>query len=246
MLVHSHQPMQAVVHHAPGAYPRGMSDRVFARQFHAAEGAEAWRVLPDGACAFFRTDSFATSIRFVNAISAHVGEGDAPHVDIRRDGVTLLLRAFKDAGYGLLQADLDLARAISTTAREMGLEAEPRAVQGLLIIPGASERSGIMPFWQSVLGYEPRPDSPDEDLVDPHDRLAPLWFEEMDELRSDGAGSVHLVVWVPWDEAEARIAAGLAAGGRLVRYNAEELFWTLADPAGNEVDIGTAPAPDPA
>lgn len=221
-----------------------MSDRVFARQFHAAEGAEAWRVLPEGAYAFYRTDSFATSARFVDAISGLVREGDEPHVDIRRDGVTLLLRAFKAEGFGLVQADLDFARAISTTARDMGLTTDPTAVQGLSIIPGATDRRGIMPFWQAVLTYQPRPDSPDEDLVDPHDRLAPFWFEQMDELRSDGAGTIHLVVWVPWDGADARVEAALAAGGRLVRHNAEELFWTLADPAGNEVDIATAPAPD--
>ena len=223
-----------------------MTERIFARQFHAADGADAWRILPEGACAFFRTDSFAVSIQLVNAVSSHVGEADPPHIDIRRDGVTFLLRAFKDAGYGLLQADLDLARAISTTAREMGLEPDPTAVQGLLVIPGATDRSGIMPFWQAVLGYEGRPDNPGEDLVDPHDRLTPFWFEEMDELRADGAGSIHVVVWVPWDQAEGRVAAGLAAGGSLVRHNVEELFWTLSDPAGNEVDIATAPAPDPA
>ena len=203
-------------------------------------------MLPEGAYAFFRSDSFAAAARFVEAISPRVREGDEPHVDIRGDGVTVLLRSFKKAGYGLVQADLDLARAISTIAREMGLTADAAAIQSLSIIPGATDRRGIMPFWQAVLAYDPRPDSPDEDLVDPHERLAPFWFEEMDELRSDGVGTVHLVVWVPWDKAEARVAAGLAAGGRMVRHNTEELFWTLADPAGNEVDIATSSAPDPA
>ena len=114
------------------------------------------------------------------------------------------------------------------------------------MIPGALDRRTIMPFWQAVLGYRPRPDSPDEDLVDPRGRLAPFWFEEMDELRADGAGTIHFVVWVPWDEAEARVAAGVAAGGRIVRRNDEENFWTLADPAGNEVDVATTSAPEPA
>ncbi len=223
-----------------------MSDRIFAREFHAAQGAEAWRVLPEGASAFYRSDSFDSSVRFVNAMGPLARGGDAPHIDIRGDGVTVLLRAFKEAGYGLVQADLDLARAISTIAREIGLTADPAAVQSISIIPGATDRHGIMPFWQAVLGYVPRADSPDEDLVDKHERLAPLWFEEMDELRSDGSGSIHMVVWVPWDEAEARVAAGVAAGGRIVRHNADELFWTLADPAGNEVDIATSSAPDPA
>lgn len=216
-----------------------------ARQFQAAAGAEAWRVLPEGASAFFETDDFATSLRLVERIGAVVVPGHEPHIDIRGDGVTVLLRAFKPDGYGLFQPDLDMALAISRAAAELDLVATPSAVQGLSVIPGATDRSAIMPFWEAVLAYEPRPDSPDEDLVDPHDRLAPFWFEEMDELRPDGKGSVHLVVWVPWDQADARVAAALAAGGSLVRHNTEELFWTVADPAGNEVDIATAPAPDP-
>lgn len=218
-------------------------DRIFSHQFHAAEGAEAWRVLPEGAYASFRSESFAASARFVETISGLVGEDDAPHVDIRSDGVTLLIRAFKDEQFGLVQRDLDLARSIASTADEMGLTAEPSAIQSLSIIPGATNRQAIMPFWQGVLGYVPRPDSPDEDLVDSHDRGAPFWFEEMEELRADGAGTIHLVVWVPWDVAAWRVDAGIAAGGRLVRHVVEEGFWTLADPAGNEVDIATTSAP---
>ena len=210
-----------------------VGERVFARQFHAAEGADAWRILPEGASAFFQCDSFASAVRFVDALAPLVQEDDAPYVDIRADGVTLLLRAFKAGGYGLMDEDLALARSISAIAAEMGLVPDPTAVQGLLVIPGATDRRTIMPFWQAVLAYQPRPDSPDEDLVDPHDRMAPFWFEEMDELRPDGKGSVHAVVWVPWDQAEARLAAGLAAGGTLVRHNVEERFWTVADPAGN-------------
>jgi 4a-hydroxytetrahydrobiopterin dehydratase len=223
-----------------------MTDRILSRQFHAAEGVEAWRVLPDGAYAFFRTDSFSMSARFVEAINGIVREGNEPYIDIRGDCVTVLIRAFKGRDFGLVQSDLDLARAISTAAREVGLTAEPAAIQSLSIIPGAIDRRGIMPFWQGVLGYDRRPDSPDEDLIDPHGRLAPFWFEEMEELRTDGAGTIHLVVWVPCDEAESRVAAGLAAGGRIVRHNVEESFWTLADPAGNEVDVATTSAPNEA
>ncbi len=220
-----------------------MMDRIFSREFHASEGAEAWRVLPEGAYAFFRTGSFAASAQFVEAISLLVHEGDAPHVDIRGDGVTVLLRAFKGEHFGLVQRDLDLARRIAATANDMGLTADPSGIQSLSIIPGATERRAIMPFWQRVLAYVPRPDSPDEDLVDSYERGAPIWFEEMEELRADGAGTIHVVVWVPWDIAESRVEAGLAAGGRLVRHDVEEGFWTLADPAGNEVDIATTVAP---
>ncbi len=214
------------------------------RQFHAADGAEDWRVFPEGAYAFFRTGTFAMSVRLVEVIGRLAPGGGEPDVDIRGDGVTVLLRAFKPEAYGLTQADLELARAISTAAAGLGLTAEPTEIQSLSIIPGSRDRRAILPFWRAVLAYDPRPDSPDEDLVDRHGRGAPFWFENMDELRSDGSGTVHLVVWVPWDEAESRVAAGVAAGGRMIRHDVEEGFWTLADPAGNEVDIATTTPPE--
>ena len=52
----------------------------------------------------------------------------------------------------------------SSPVNEMELSADPAAIQGLSVIPGATDRREIMPFWQAVLGYERRPDSPDEDL----------------------------------------------------------------------------------
>ena len=221
-----------------------MGERISARQFHEADGAGDWRLFPEGAYAFFRSQSFAGSVRLVEAIGRLAPGGGEPDIDIRGDGVTVLLRAFKREAYGLTQADLKLAPAISTAAAGLGLTAEPTEIQSLSIIPGSMDRRAILPFWRAVLAYDPRADSPDEDLVDRHDRGAPFWFENMDELRSDGSGTVHLVVWVPWDEAESRVAAGVAAGGRMIRHNVEESFWTLADPAGNEVDIAMTTPPE--
>jgi 4a-hydroxytetrahydrobiopterin dehydratase len=220
-----------------------VSERINSRQFYAADSAGDWRLFPEGAYAFFRAPSFAASVRLVEAIGRLAPGGGEPDVDIRGDGVTVLLRAFKREAYGLTQADLKLAPAISTAAADLGLTAEPTEIQSLLIIPGSTDRRAILPFWRAVLAYDPRSDSPDEDLVDRHDRGAPFWFENMDELRSDGSGTVHLVVWLPWDVAESRVAAGVAAGGRMIRHNVEERFWTLADPAGNEVDIATTTRP---
>jgi hypothetical protein len=73
-------------------------NRIFSAQFHAAEGAEAWRVLPEGAYAFYRTDSFARSARFVEAISRLRPEGRGPAIDIRVDGVTVLIGALRPRG----------------------------------------------------------------------------------------------------------------------------------------------------
>ena len=83
-----------------------LTDRVYASQFHATPGAEAWRVLPEGACAAFRTDSFAASIRFVDAIATQATDTLAPNLDVRPDGVTVLLRSFKESGYGMTTDEL--------------------------------------------------------------------------------------------------------------------------------------------
>ena len=83
-----------------------------------------------------------------------------------------------------------------------------------------------MPFWRAALGYEPRRDSPAEDLVDPHGRGPGFWFERMNEPRADGGGAIHVAVWVPHEHAEARIAAALAAGGRMVRDEFARSWWT--------------------
>ena len=101
-----------------------------------------------------------------------------------------------------------------------------------------------MPFWRAVLGYQPRDDSPDEDLVDPHMRGPSFWFEPMDEPRADGGGATHIGVWVPPEQAEARVAAALAAGGKMVRDRFAPSWWTLADAAGNEADVSTTQGRD--
>jgi len=210
------------------------------RAFWEAEGVEDWRVLSDGACAFFRAESFAASAEFVRAIAEATDDaGHPPDVDIRSGGVTVRLITVSADHYGMSERDVDLARKISEVARGRGVSADPSAVQSLLVIPGAPVTADVMPFWRAVLGYEPRPDSPDEDLIDPLDRGPAFWFEAMNEPRRDGGGAIHVAIWVPYEQAEARVAAGLAAGGRLVRDDFAPAWWTLTDSAGNEADIAT-------
>jgi 4a-hydroxytetrahydrobiopterin dehydratase len=217
-----------------------MTDRLSPRQFRESVGVEEWRVLGDGACAYFRTGSFAAGARLVQAIGELPGVDDhPPDVDVRPDGLTVRLITITDDYYGMSRRDVELARQISAVARELGLAADPAAVQSLLVIPGATVTAAIMPFWQAVLGYAPRPDSPAEDLVDPRRRAPAFWFEQMEQPRPDGGGAIHVAIWVPYEQAAARIAAALAAGGRLVRDDFAPAWWTLADAAGNEADIAT-------
>jgi 4a-hydroxytetrahydrobiopterin dehydratase len=222
-----------------------MEDGIRVRDFHAAEGTGDWRVVSDGACAVFRTASFAESARLVAAIAELPGvESHPPAVDVRAGAVTVRLLTRASDWWGVSQRDLEAARRISAVAADLGLRADPAAVQSLLVIPGAPDPAAILPFWEAVLGYERRPDSPEEDLVDPQDRGVPFWFEAMDEPRPGGLGAIHVAVWLPFEEAEARVAAALAAGGRLVRDSQAPAWWTLADAAGNEVDIATAETRD--
>jgi 4a-hydroxytetrahydrobiopterin dehydratase len=216
-----------------------MSDEFSIKDFVAADGVENWRVISDGACAFYATESFAASTAFVDAIGRIDGIGDhPPSVDVRHDGVTVRFLTTSPEGFGLSARDLELARAVENVATERGLTADPTAIQSLLVIPGAPDRAAIMPFWRAVLNYAPRIDSPDEDLVDPHGRDASLWFEDMDEPRG-GGGAIHVAVWVPPEQAQARLDAALAAGGRIVFDASAPSWWTLEDPAGNQVDIAT-------
>ena len=155
-------------------------------------------MLGEGAHAFYRTGSFAESARFVDVIAGLPGLDDQqPDIDIRRDGVTVRLITGTDDYRGMTQGDLAMARRISGVAREMGIPADPTAVQTLLVVPGAPAGVEVVPFWQALLGYERRADSPDDDLVDPLDRNVPFWFEMMDEPRADGGGAIHVAVWVP-------------------------------------------------
>jgi 4a-hydroxytetrahydrobiopterin dehydratase len=95
-----------------------------------------------------------------------------------------------------------------------------------------------VPFWRALLGYQDRANS-QEDLIDPHRRGAPFYFQQMDAPRPQ-RNRVHVDVWVPYDQADARIAAALAAGGRLVNDADAPSNWALADPEGNEACVGVA------
>jgi 4a-hydroxytetrahydrobiopterin dehydratase len=221
------------------------TDPISLHDFREADGTADWPVVAEGACAFFPTESFDTAARLVRAISELPGvDAHRRDVDIRHDGVTVRLVTINKDYYGMSTRDVELARQISAVARELGLSADPSVVHSLLVIPGAPVRADVMPFWQAVLGYEPRGDSPDEDLVDPHGRGAQFWFEQMDEPRPDGGGAIHVAVWTPYEQAEARIASALAAGERLVRDNFAPAWWTLADAAGNEADVATTMSRD--
>ncbi|AXI77106.1 VOC family protein [Peterkaempfera bronchialis] len=222
-------------------------ERIRPQQFHETAGLEDWRVLGEGACAYFRTGSFAVGARLVQEISGLTGLGDRhPDIDLRPEGVTVRLITITADYYGLSERDAELARRISAVAHKLDLPADPSAVQTVQVTIDALVGPEVVPFWRALLGYQDRANSP-EDLIDPHRRGAPFYFQQMDAPRPQ-RNRVHVDVWVPYDQAEARIAAAVAAGGRLVTDAHAPSHWVLADPEGNEACVGaagwTGPAPE--
>lgn len=217
------------------------NDYFSTKAFREAEGTHDWPVLSDGATTFFPTDSLATSARLVQAIAGLPGvEEHPPILDIRAGGVTVRLLTVEREWWGMSQRDVEMARRISAAAAEIGLSAQPGDVQSVdPIVIGAVDIKRVMPFWQALMGYKPREDSPDEDLIDPRGRGPGIWFEQVEEPPS-GRNRMHVAVWVPYEQAEARVAAAIAAGGRVIYDKHAPAWWTLVDPEGNEADISTS------
>lgn len=208
--------------------------RLTPKQFFETEGVDDWRVLFTGALAHFRTGSFSAGTALAAAIAELADAADHhPDVDVRYGGITVRLISH-DVG-GLTERDVDLARQISALARERGAEADPTAVQDVQVAVDALVHADVIPFWKAVLGYD---DRGDEDLADPHGRNAPFWFQQMDAERPQ-RNRIHIDVAVPHEVAEGRVAAAVAAGGRIVNDAGAPEWWTLADPEGNEVDVAT-------
>src|SRR5580692_7913099 len=211
-----------------------MTEQITAGQFHEAAGVDDWRVVFAGACACFLTGTFAVGIGLVNAIGRLADAANHhPDVDLRYATVTVRLTTHEVGG--LSERDVALARQISAAAADMGVTADPSAVQTVQVAIDALVAAEVQPFWRAVLGY--RPDGP-EDLVDPRGSGPSLWFQQMDAPRPERS-RMHIDISVPHDQAQLRVAAALAAGGRLVSDEHAPQWWVLADAEGNEACIAT-------
>lgn len=211
-----------------------MATFITAKQFHEAEGIDDWRVLWSVAFALYRTGDFATGIRLVEEIGQLAeAAGHSPDLNLRT-GV-LEVRLVTKERWSLTDADLDLARRISTAAQALGVRADPSATRTWEFAIDAFDVDKVRAFWCAVLGYELAGDS---DIADPDGLYPPVYVQKMEVMR-EGRNRIHIDVGVPHDQAEARVAAALAAGGRLVTDRFAPMWWTLADPEGNEVDLAT-------
>jgi len=209
-----------------------MDEPIAPSRFHP----HGWHMIRDDAAStYFATGSFRKGAELVAAIGEVTATADGePDIDLRPDGVTVRLGTH---GPPPTEEDLVLAERISAAANDLGVPVDLEGLQRVQFTIDALAIAEVLPFWQAVLGYEK---AGDDGLFDRHHVGPPIWFQQMDAPRPQ-RNRIHVDVYVAEDEAQGRIEAGLAAGGRVV-YERPPYWWTLADPEGNEVDI--APWPD--
>ncbi|WP_410812173.1 VOC family protein [Micromonospora sp. 067-2] len=204
-----------------------MTVQITARQFHAAEGVEDWRSLYHVVSARFPTESLDEGIALVDAIGRLADEAEQQFltIDLRGAGVMV----------SLSRRDIGLARRISAAAKALDIPADPTAVQVINVTLDARVSADVLPFWRALLGYH---QIGDDYLFDPSRRGPGFGLQQMEATRPH-RNRIHLDVAVPHDQAEARIAAALAAGGHVVSDAHAPMWWVLADAEGNEVCVAT-------
>jgi 4a-hydroxytetrahydrobiopterin dehydratase len=209
-----------------------MTDSISPADFSTAHGVEDWRALYWGAKAYFRTGDFATGAVFVAEIARHAAElKHDPLVDLRDDNVAVQVVT---PGVGISDLDLELARRVSLTAAELGIAADPSAVQQLEIAIDAAEPGEIVDFWRAALGYVHVGETV---LVEPNLIGPSLGIQHKDYVAP--RNRIHVDVSVPHDQAQQRVDAIIASGGRLLSDRQAPAYWSLIDAEGNVIDIAT-------
>jgi 4a-hydroxytetrahydrobiopterin dehydratase len=207
-----------------------MSDQGW-RDFLAAENVGDWVVLHGGATAVFRVLSLCDAARLADAVAQVPGiDGAGVLVTIADDHLTVRLTR------GIWQLEprhIELARAVSTVARRHGAVADRTRAQEVQVAIAAHPETVDVGFWRAVLGYA---GLADDNAVDPLGHGSTVWMQDLAEAKPL-RHAMHVDVSVAREHVQVRLAAALAAGGRIVHHwNAPEA-WTLADRAGNRVCI---------
>ncbi len=207
---------------------------VSADEFAELERLEDWRFILEAVQADFRAGSFPAAASLVSAIAEAAEETNHhPDVDVRYpDRVRVVLTTHSTGG--VTEHDVELARRISAIAADLGATPEPTTPQGVEVAIDTMDADRIRPFWMAVLGYHDQGGT----LVDPNRIGPPVWFQQMDEPRTE-RNRFHIDVTVPHDVAEERVAAALDAGGTLVEDRYARSWWVLADAEGNEACVCT-------
>ncbi|WP_439592746.1 VOC family protein [Microbacterium sp.] len=202
--------------------------------FHRASGVTDWRVTGSGPHAVFTAASLADAARLVAPVVAAAERFDIlPDVDLRPEGVAVRIPSRE--GEGIPAAATEFAAVVSQAAADLGLNADPALVQTVGIYVAQHSQADVRPFFLAALGYEPLGDT---DAVDPLRTGPQLAFNPISG-DAPSRGRTHFDVFVPADQAQARVDAALAAGGRLVDDTNAPAWWSLASPDNHGVDIAS-------
>jgi 4a-hydroxytetrahydrobiopterin dehydratase len=204
------------------------------KAFLAADGVDDWVVLHGGATAVFRVGSMGEAARLAVAVAALPGVADSGALLTVADA-HLTVRLTRDV-WALDERHIEIARAISAAATELGATADRAAVQEIQVAVAAKPDDIDLGFWRAVLGYA---GMADDNGVDPLGHGSTVWMQSLDEAKPL-RHAMHIDVSVAREQADARLAAALAAGGRIVHDGAPS-HWILADRAGNKVCIAAWP-----
>ncbi|MEP6649148.1 MAG: VOC family protein [Lapillicoccus sp.] len=200
----------------------------------AGEAVPGWTAMGRALHLTVATEDFTSALALVDRVGAIAEEQQHhPDIDLRWGRVHVV--TWSHDVRGVSDRDVMLARAVNEVLDEMGLSAEVSRVSLLELAIDAMDISAVRPFWVAVLGY----DESGSDLVDPESVRPLVWFQQMDEARPQ-RNRIHVDVWVAPDEAEARMARAIEAGGRLLSDAEAPSFWVLADPEGNEACVCTS------
>lgn len=204
------------------------------REFLAADGLDDWVVLHGGATAVFSVGSFAEAVRLADAVANIPGIEQQTLMTVASDRLTV--RLTRDV-WQVETRHVDTARAVSETARSHGARPDRSAAQEVQLAIAAKPEEADVGFWRAVLGYE---SMADDNAVDPLGHGSTVWMQELDPAKPL-RHAMHVDVSVAREVAEERLAAALAAGGRIVDDSEAPRWWTLTDRAGNRVCIASWP-----
>ena len=204
------------------------------RQFLAAEGVDDWVVLHGGPTAVFRVGSLQEAARLAASLADVDGLERSTVLSVASDHVTVKLTREM---WGTEARHVDVARAISALARESGATADRRAVHEVQVAIAAKPEAIDLGFWRAVLGYA---SLHDDNCLDPLGQGSTVWMQDLDPEKPL-LHAMHVDVSVAREEADARIAAAVAAGGRVVDDSDAPGAWILADPSGNKVCVAAWP-----
>lgn len=199
--------------------------------FLAAEGVNDWVVLHGGATAAFRVGSLSEAARLAEAVAKALSMAGTG-VLLTLTDTLVTVRLSRDV-WSLEPRHVQLARAVSAMAREYGAVPDRAAVHEVQVAIAAKRDEIDIVFWRAVLGYAP---IAEDNAVDPLGHGSTVWMQELERAKPL-RHAMHIDVSVAREHVKARLAAAIAAGGRVVDESHAPSHWTLADRAGNRVCI---------